>query len=97
MLRPEQIWQPRMGAPLGNRNRLRHGNQTRAMKELRRLVAQWRRETAALLAPAACQLASGAAPATLPSQGPVGDNRLAKKYSQVHWRAVLHSANFTLD
>ena len=58
MLRPEQIWQPRMGAPLGNRNRLRHGNETRAMKELRRLMAQWRRETALLLARAACELAS---------------------------------------
>lgn len=26
MLRPEQVWHPRVGAPLGNRNRLRHGN-----------------------------------------------------------------------
>ena len=57
MLRPDDIWQPRMGAPPGNRNRLRHGNETRAMKELRHLIAQWRRQTAALLARAAGELA----------------------------------------
>jgi len=69
MLRPEDIWQPLMVAPLGNRNRLTHGGQTGAVKELRRLMAQWRRQTAALLARAACELAAQRTPATLPSQG----------------------------
>jgi hypothetical protein len=47
-----------MGAPLGNRNRLKHGDQSKAMKALYRLMAQWRRETQALLARAVCELVS---------------------------------------
>lgn len=66
MLRPDDVWQPRMGAPRGNHNRLVHGNQTGEVKELRRLIAQWRRETAVLLAQAALQFALPVEPA-LPS------------------------------
>jgi len=54
-----------MGAPLGNRNRLRHGDQSNAMKALYRLMAQWRRETQALLARAVCELAAEESPHTL--------------------------------
>jgi len=57
MLRMEEVWHPRMGAPLRNRNRLRHGDQTDAVKALYRLIAQWRRETKALLARAAGEIA----------------------------------------
>lgn len=84
MLRPEDIWQPRMGAPRGNRNRLRHGNQTRALKELRRLIAQWRRETAALLARAACEIAGGGGPA-YPAP------RFAQVPKNIHNPALGHS------
>src|ERR1700760_491092 len=35
MLRPEQLWQPRIGAPLGNRNALKHGYHTRRAKRIR--------------------------------------------------------------
>jgi len=54
-----------MGAPLGNRNRLRHGDQSNTMKALYRLMAQWRRETQALLARAVSELAAEASPNTL--------------------------------
>src|SRR5206468_5240918 len=50
MLRPEDVWHPRVGAPPGNRNRLKTGYHTRACKELRRHIAQWRRETNVLMA-----------------------------------------------
>jgi hypothetical protein len=70
MLGTEDVWQPRMGAPLGNCNRLKHGDQTRECKELRRLIAQWRRETRALLAQAALELAAQDTPDTLASIAP---------------------------
>ena len=57
MLRPEDVWHPRIGAPLGNRNRLKHGYHTRECKQLRRYIAQWRRETKALMAQAQRELA----------------------------------------
>src|SRR5256885_16854856 len=50
MLRPEDVWHPRVGAPPGNRNRLKHGHYTNGCKALRRGIAEWRRETRALLA-----------------------------------------------
>jgi hypothetical protein len=65
MLRMDEVWHPRMGAPLGNRNRLTHGDQTNAVKALYRLIAQWRRETQALLARAVSELAVEASPDTL--------------------------------
>src|SRR5436309_14271911 len=57
MLRPEDVWQPRIGAPLGNCNRLKTGHHRRPCKELRRTIAQWRRETKALMADAKRELA----------------------------------------
>ncbi len=44
---------------------LRHGDQTNAVKALYRLIAQWRRETQALLARAVSELAMGESPDTL--------------------------------
>jgi hypothetical protein len=57
MLRSDDVWHPRVGAPLGNRNRLKTGYHARECKEMRRRIAQWRRETRALLARAQLELA----------------------------------------
>jgi len=50
ILRPEDVWHPRIGAPLGNRNHLKHGRQTKECKAIRRAIAKWRRDTKALMA-----------------------------------------------
>jgi hypothetical protein len=52
ILRPEDVWHPRIGAPLGNRNHLKHGRQTKECKAIRRAIAKWRRDTKALMAQA---------------------------------------------
>ena len=52
MLGREDVWHPRVGAPVGNRNRRKHGGMTDECKELRHLIAHWRRQTSALLAQA---------------------------------------------
>ena len=57
MLRPEDVWHPRVGAPLGNRNRLKHGRYTNECKAIRRSIAKWRRETRALMLRAQAELA----------------------------------------
>lgn len=56
ILRPEDVWHPRIGAPLGNRNHLKHGRQTKECKAIRRAIAKWRRETKAVLACAQYEL-----------------------------------------
>jgi hypothetical protein len=50
ILRPEQIWQPKRGAPLGNRNARKHGRSDRGARELRRRIAAYRRRARALRA-----------------------------------------------
>jgi len=55
-LRPEDVWHPRIGAPLGNRNRLKTGRHSDECKAVRRIIAQWRRQTKALLARAEVEL-----------------------------------------
>jgi len=49
MLRPDQIWQPRVGAPPGNRNALTHGRQTRAARALRARIRDVRRRAHAAI------------------------------------------------
>ena len=49
ILRPEDVWQPKLGAPRGNRNRFKTGLYTNEAKALRKQIAQWKRETRALL------------------------------------------------
>ena len=56
LLRPEDVWHPRIGAPLGNRNRLKTGRHSDECKATRRAIAWWRRETRALLARAEVEL-----------------------------------------
>jgi len=62
ILRPEDVWHPRIGAPLGNRNHLKHGRQTKECKAIRRAIAEWRRDTKALMAHADRELALHIAP-----------------------------------
>ncbi len=50
ILGPEQIWQPKRGAPFGNRNAFRHGRSDRGARELRRRIAAYRRRVRALRA-----------------------------------------------
>ncbi|HEY8947446.1 MAG TPA: hypothetical protein VIM56_01035 [Rhizomicrobium sp.] len=49
MLRPEDVWQPKLGAPRGNRNRFKTGLYTNEAKALRKQIAAWKRETRTLL------------------------------------------------
>ena len=49
-LRPEEVWQPRVGAPLGNRNALKTGAHTSEARALRKNVAYIRRRMKALTA-----------------------------------------------
>jgi hypothetical protein len=49
MLRPEDVWQPKLGAPRGNRNRFKIGLYTNEAKALRKQIATWKRTTRALL------------------------------------------------
>jgi hypothetical protein len=57
MLRPEDVWHPRIGAPIGNRNRLKHGRFTREVRTLKKQIADWRRTTKVLMQHAARELA----------------------------------------
>lgn len=57
LLRPEDVWHPRIGVPLGNRNRLKTGRHSNECKAMRRTIAQWRRGTKALMAKAQAELA----------------------------------------
>jgi len=49
MLRPEEVWQPGLGAPRGNRNAVKHGRETADKRELRRRIAAFRRNARALI------------------------------------------------
>ena len=57
MLRPEDVWHPRIGAPIGNRNRLKHGRYTRECRALRKAIADWRSTTKGLMTVAERELA----------------------------------------
>lgn len=43
MLRPEDVWHPRVGAPPKNRNALKHGRYTRPARERRAVLRDFRR------------------------------------------------------
>jgi hypothetical protein len=49
-LRPEEVWQPKLGAPRGNRNAFKTGCYASEPRALRKEIAAWKRETRALLA-----------------------------------------------
>lgn len=51
-LHPDQVWQPKLGAPTGNRNALKSGKHTVAVVDWRKRVASWRRRVRAALAAA---------------------------------------------
>jgi hypothetical protein len=57
MLRPEDAWHPRVGAPPGNKNRLKHGRFTREVRGLKKQVTEWRHTTRVLMQHAARELA----------------------------------------
>ena len=57
MLRPGQVWQPKRGAPRGNRNAQKHGAYAREAMALRRQVTAWKRMTKVLMKGAKEQLA----------------------------------------
>ncbi len=52
MLRPEDVWQPKLGAPFGNRNAWKTGAHRKEYRETRKQIADWRRTTNALIAEA---------------------------------------------
>jgi hypothetical protein len=49
ILRPEDVWQPKRGAQFGNRNAFKTGLHAKEPRALRKQIAQWKRETRALL------------------------------------------------
>jgi hypothetical protein len=57
MLRREDVWHPRVGAPPGNKNRLKHGRFTGEVRALKKQVTEWRRTTKALMQHAVRELA----------------------------------------
>jgi hypothetical protein len=50
ILRAEDVWQPKLGAPRGNRNAWKNGAHRRELRDLRKAVAAWHRLTDALIA-----------------------------------------------
>lgn len=52
MLRPEYVWQPKLGAPCGNRNAWKTGAHRKAYRDARKQIAGWMRTTNALIAEA---------------------------------------------
>jgi hypothetical protein len=62
MLRPDDIWQPKLGAPNGNRNARKHGRRDTEAMALRHRIAQLRRRAKALLARAGDEIAKRQAP-----------------------------------
>ena len=50
ILRPEDVWHPKLGAPRGNRNAWKTGAHRPELRDLRKAVAVWRRATDALIA-----------------------------------------------
>lgn len=51
-LRPEDVWQPKKGAPFGNRNAFKTGAHAAPVRDWRKRVADWRRRARAALAAA---------------------------------------------
>ena len=52
LLRPEQVWQPKIGGTFGNRNALKTGAHTAQVRAWRKRVADWRRRVRVALAEA---------------------------------------------
>ena len=52
LLHPDQAWQPKLGAPVGNRNAFKTGKHTVALVDWRKRVASWRRRVRAAFAAA---------------------------------------------
>jgi hypothetical protein len=50
MLRPDQVWQPKLGAPRGNRNALKTGQHTGRNRALRSQIAAFIRNARAVAA-----------------------------------------------
>jgi hypothetical protein len=42
-LRPDQVWQPKLGPPFGTKNALKTGEHIAAVRDWRKRVAAWRR------------------------------------------------------
>ena len=49
MLRPDQVWQPKLGAPFGNRNARRIGPHDAQSRDLRRRIAALKRNAKVLI------------------------------------------------
>ncbi len=52
MLRSEDVWQPKRGAPPGNRNAWKTGAHRKEYRDARKQIAAWLRTTKALIAEA---------------------------------------------
>ena len=50
LLRPDEVWHPKRGAPRGNRNAVKTGRHTAEIRALKRRIAAWRRRVRAVLA-----------------------------------------------
>jgi hypothetical protein len=57
LLRPEDVWQPKMGAPRGNRNALKIGAHTKEARSMRKQVTSVRRTMKLLIEAAKEELA----------------------------------------
>ena len=49
ILRPEDVWQPKIGAQHGNRNAWKNGHFVKEVRDLKKQVAAWKRTTRTLL------------------------------------------------
>lgn len=49
MLRPDQVWQPKLGAPRGNTNARKHGNRDAHVRALASRIAKVRKRAKALI------------------------------------------------
>ena len=49
-LRPEQVWQPKIGGRFGNRNALKSGAHIAEVRAWKKRIAAWRRRVRAALA-----------------------------------------------
>lgn len=56
ILRSEDVWQPRLGAPRGNRNAWKTGAHRKELRDARKEIAAWLRTTQALVAEAEKEL-----------------------------------------
>lgn len=59
ILRPEQVWQPKIGAPRGNRNALKTGRYTQDKREVRHQLRVFMRDVHALLAIVDARISTG--------------------------------------